>query len=75
MIISYKYKYIETKQIFVSIIVHFQQDWGNERKEVGIVKIVVDGAGFKELNQEYLATSPDEIPTGLAGNYDLKKKI
>ena len=70
MIISYKYKYIETKQIFVSTIVHFQQDWGNERKEVGIVKIVVDGAGFKELNQEYLATSPDEIPTGLAGNFD-----
>ena len=47
MIISYKYKYIETKQIFVAAIVHFQQDWGNERKEVGIVKIVVDGAGFK----------------------------
>ena len=42
------------------------QDWGKERKEVGILKIVVDGAGFKELNQEYLATSPDEIPTGLA---------
>ena len=34
------------------------------------MKIVVDGAGFKELNQEYLATSPDEIPTGLSGNYD-----
>ena len=73
MIISYKYKSIETKQIYVSTIVHFQQDWGNERKEVGIVKIVVDGAGFKELNQEYLATSPDEIPTGLAGNFDFKK--
>ena len=38
---------------------------------------MVDGAGFKELNQEYLATSPDEIPTGLvrwAENYDLSSK-
>ena len=41
------------------------QDWGKERKDVGIVKIVVDGAGFKELNQEYVATSADEIPTGI----------
>ena len=29
------------------------------------MKIVVDGAGFKELNQEYVATSADEIPTGI----------
>jgi len=45
-------------------VIKVLQDWGKERKEVGIVKIVVDGAGFKELNQEYVATSADEIPTG-----------
>merc|ERR1712032_766643 len=45
-------------------VIKVLQDWGKERKEVGILKIVVDGAGFKELNQEYFATSPDEIPTG-----------
>merc|ERR1712039_958320 len=45
-------------------VIKVLQDWGKERKEVEIVKIVVDGAGFKELNQEYVATSADEIPTG-----------
>jgi len=45
-------------------VIKVLQDWGKERKEVEILKILVDGAGFKELNQEYLATSPDEIPTG-----------
>jgi len=45
-------------------VIKVLQDCGKERKEVEILKILVDGAGFAELNQEYLATSPDEIPTG-----------
>ena len=54
-----------SKDIYLQHYVILFQDWGKERKEVGILKIVVDGAGFKELNQEYHATSPQEIPTGL----------
>ena len=56
-----------SKDIYLQHYVILFQDWGKERKEVGILKIVVDGAGFKELNQEYHATSPQEIPTGLVG--------
>ena len=56
-----------SKDIYLQHCVILFQDWGKERQEVGILKIVVDGAGFKELNREYHATSPQEIPTGLVG--------
>ena len=35
-----------------------------ERRETVITRIVVQGAGYKEVNQEYLATPAEEIPTG-----------
>ena len=40
------------------------QDWGMRRKETGIERIVVDGAGGADVNGEYFAMDAQEIPHG-----------
>ena len=45
-------------------VVSVLQGWGDKRKEVMVTKIVVDGAGYKSVNGEYVTTSAEEIPSG-----------
>ena len=49
-------------------VVRALQEHGQERKDVRIQKIVVEGAGQSEVNGEYLASQATTIPDGFVSN-------
>ena len=58
------FNFLSSTIIFLRDVIKVLEDWGQERKETKINKIVVRGSSVPSVNQEYHSTSSYHIPPG-----------